>query len=546
MPAEAPTIHHERLKHPVRDVLNRYLELAATFEEPPAVALSLQSQAPVGPRLSTEDVAASVSFQCYQPGITPMRPRGTEAARRVNRMTLDGGHHTTRQHVNYTWHLTGVSRGAIHDVFHSHPFYNSEQQSQRYAEAKLGAYLVPTSLTEGQRAHFVGTADLMNTAYFQLLQVIEPYVLARIKEMYPEQRFVVDRTQKRYADKAKKIAQEIARYVLPIAQKSNLFHTLSELQLLRLFRASQSPHFSDESRYILARMIQEVAEHDPTILAELDTPIHSGDRDARSRSDRSLYADEFDREMDGQLSRIVDIPQDPRSTLAQAVRNVLHAPANTLPDDAALQMLLDPKFNSVFADVYDTGIVDPLTSASRQVSLTFATRLSHTADSQRQRHRMTPGATPPIDVLYTGRPDYITPLVVRETPELASLYDDVLGSAYAAVEQALDMGIPSQYALSLLPNAHTVRVIETGDIYDWVHRLRQRLCYLAQEEIFFASVEQARALTEMFPEGEHLFLAPCGIRQRARVSPKCPEGDRWCGKPVFGWGLDKYPGGRLI
>lgn len=546
MSPERRPLAHERLKPEVQQCLAEYLELEKAFEMPPTVSLVLTSDAPHEPRLSSEDVAAAVAFQCYQPGVTAMIPRSSKAAQRVNRMTLDGGHHTTRQHVHYTWQLVGLSRSAIHDTFHGHPFYNSEQQSQRYALAKRGAYLVPTTLDARQREVFVRAADYMNQAYFELLNIIEPYVIERIKRMYPEQRFNVDRTQKRYDDKAKKIAQEIARYVLPIGQKSILFHTLSELQLLRMFRASRSSHFSDESRYVLARMIQEIATHDPGILAELDMPSQARRADALSPTDRSRYANEFDRDMQEQQSRLIDMSQESRVTLARAVRNILHAPTDSLTDEAALQMLLDPACNKMFADVYDTGILDPLTAASRQVTLTFATRLSHTADSQRQRHRMTPGATPGIDTLYTGSADYITPLVVRETPEIAALYDEILGNVYAQVTTALDLGIPPQHALTLLPNAHTVRTIETGDLYDWVHRLRQRLCLLAQEEIFFASVKQAQELARLFPEGENLFLAPCGIRKRAGTKPKCPEGDRWCGKPVYNWGLDLYSNGRLI
>ena len=52
------------------------------------------------------------------------------------------------------------------------------------------------------------------------------------------------------------------------------------------------------------------------------------------------------------------------------------------------------------------------------------------------------------------------------------------------VDRALEMGIPREYATLLIPNAINIRVIEGGDLFDWIHRWKQRLCYLAQEEIF--------------------------------------------------------------
>ena len=44
------------------------------------------------------------------------------------------GHHTTLQHANFVFVLDNVSRLAIWSFFHAHPFYNSEQVSQRYRE----------------------------------------------------------------------------------------------------------------------------------------------------------------------------------------------------------------------------------------------------------------------------------------------------------------------------------------------------------------------------------------------------------------------------
>ena len=60
-----------------------------------------------------------------------------------------------------------------------------------------------------------------------------------------------------------------------------------------------------------------------------------------------------------------------------------------------------------------------------------------------------------------------------------------------------------------------------------------RLCYNAQEEIFAASLDEAQQIAEVDPQiGEHLG-APCPLRLRAGVTPYCPEGDRYCGVPVW-------------
>ena len=136
-------------------------------------------------------------------------------------------------------------------------------------------------------------------------------------------------------------------------------------------------------------------------------------------------------------------------------------------------------------------------------------------------------------------------MVIEGNAQLNERYDLIMRENYEAVERAREMGIPDEWALRLLPNAHALRVVESGDLFDWLHRLKQRLCYLAQEEIFFISVDQAEQLTGIFPESTGMFQAPCGVAQVAGTG-KCPEGDRWCGQPVWKWKIDQYKKGRLV
>jgi hypothetical protein len=114
------------------------------------------------------------------------------------------------------------------------------------------------------------------------------------------------------------------------------------------------------------------------------------------------------------------------------------------------------------------------------------------------------------------------------------------------VNTTIEMGIPKEYATLLIPNAINIRVVEGGDLFDWIHRWKQRLCYLAQEEIFFVSLDQVKDLEKVIPEIKPMLLAPCGIRKAVGVSPRCSEGSRWCGQPVYNWQLDKYEKNRLI
>jgi len=48
------------------------------------------------------------------------------------------GHHTTFQHAHFQFAIENVSRQFLWSFLHSHPFYNSEQVSQRYVEVRSG------------------------------------------------------------------------------------------------------------------------------------------------------------------------------------------------------------------------------------------------------------------------------------------------------------------------------------------------------------------------------------------------------------------------
>lgn len=528
------------------------LGLSERFDDPPKVELSLISQIP--PTIEGEnkqgvgarDIAVSTALQCYAPGVAKMRQRRDEKSISIAESTLKAGHHTTRLHAYYTWHLIGVSRMVTHDIFHSHPFYNSEQQSQRYVEAEMGSFVVPAFLEGEARALFIDSAGFANRRYFDLVELLGPVVLERMRQMYELSDWRITKTSDRLTKKSEKLAYEVARYALPIGQKTIYWHTLSELQLLRLFRASSNANFSDEARYIIARMVEEVRKVDPTIMDELpgvwDAKEVAGydDRYIRERKN------EFDQLLGEKQSVLISYPENLREVLADSGRNTLGVPSSVLGNEDVLIKLLDPKENGFLADTLDTGMLDPLTTVLRQVSIAYATKLSHTADSQRQRHRMTPGATPPIAAMYDGQPDYMTPLVIRENPELKAYYDQTMEQIYENVSACINAGVPREWALLLLPNAHALRVIESGNLFDLLHRLKQRLCYLAQEEIFFVSVEQAQDLVLRIPEAERVLLAPCGIRKFSNTAPRCPEGDRWCGRPVWHWRLDNYINGRLI
>ena len=98
--------------------------------------------------------------------------------------------------------------------------------------------------------------------------------------------------------------------------------------------------------------------------------------------------------------------------------------------------------------------------ALQHANFTFAKQISHTADSQDQRHRMVPGSRPLLTLTDTREPDYITPMLIRGNPRAREVYERAMSDAWTAKNELLDRGVPAEFALYLLPNAKLIRLVE--------------------------------------------------------------------------------------
>jgi thymidylate synthase ThyX len=124
------------------------------------------------------DNAIAAARTCYSSRIiTAEDVRKDERARavrdRIAQETYLAGHHTILQHATFQFAIENVSRQAIWGLLHSHPFYNSEQVSQRYVEVKAGNVIVP-ALPPAQEARYRSGVERMLGAYHVLIALLTP------------------------------------------------------------------------------------------------------------------------------------------------------------------------------------------------------------------------------------------------------------------------------------------------------------------------------------------------------------------------------------
>jgi thymidylate synthase ThyX len=500
------------------------------------------------------DNAIATARTCYSSRvITPQEVSKDEPSRArrdaIARSTYQAGHHTTLQHATFQFVLEKVSRQLIWSLLHAHPFYNSEQVSQRYVEVKPGAVAIPPLFDRARRI-YTDTVEMQMRAYHDLVEMLTGTVEREYGRIFPARMKKLD-VEPRWRSAIKKRSQEVARYVLPVATHAHLYHTISGLTLHRYHRLCLQYDTPLEAQLVVRSMVNEVERVDPLFFREIEDPIPLeetlearalralGDEDDLSRADRFVTA--FDARLEGRVSRLLDCSSDPEAAIAQGVRNVLGA-GDELSSDDAIALVLDPKRNPYLSGALTLTSLSKLTRALSHAHFTFEKKLSHTADSQDQRHRMVPGSRPVIArQVRLGTPDYVVPaLVAASSKEIQDRYRETMERSWAAMMALHAEGVPIEHVLYLLPNAFPIRFTESGDLLHFHHKWTTRLCYTAQEEIWAASLEEVRAVRDRAPRLGRWLGAPCSLRARADVRPVCPEGDRFCGVKVWGLDLDRY------
>jgi flavin-dependent thymidylate synthase len=455
-----------------------------------------------------------------------------EADARIAHSIYEAGHHTPFQHPTFVFALEDVSRDVVESFLHNHVFYNSEQQSQRYVEMKRADVHAPASVRADPEAARL-YEDAVRQAWDAYHELRERLVVPNQKVMGAIAK-VKGQPEKEAVKEAEKKAQEMARYVLPIAAATQLYHTVSGIVLLRYLRMCEASSAPAEARAVAEAMAAEVRRVDPAFMEEV--------REApRPRGQHAEWALAGDAPLPplppGVRSQLVHHTPDAAPLVAAAAREVTGSP---LADRELLAAVLDPARNPAWNDTLNTWDHSPVLRTLRHVHYTFRKRLSLTAYAQDQRHRMTPGSRPQLHRLLTPEPDVHVPDVIAADPAARAAFDAAVRGLWDAIAALRARGIPAEDAAYLLPNATNVTFHQSGDLLSFVHKWRLRLCFNAQKEIFDASLEELRQAQAVHPALTSFVGPPCSFVAAAQppelqesVEACCPEGPRWCGVKVW-------------
>jgi thymidylate synthase ThyX len=482
------------------------------------------------------DGAIAAARTCYSPRV--VSPEEVTGAQRetIGPLTFEGGHHTVFQHAHFEFGLENVSRQLVWTFLHSHPFYNSEQSSQRFVRLdEIRAYVPP--LPPAARAVYERAVEEAWESYRRLSELLKEdtrRIMSEVRHLSPN---AAEKRRKRVEREAEKKAIETARYVIPIAAFTSMVHTVSGIVLHRLYRMMRTGDAPREAAEVVSAMVAKVRDVDACFFDRVgegplgpDDVVESQVRPPEGGGDAE--AARLDALLGARTSLLVDYTARGEETTAEAVRAVLGTSRDRLDDEAALEQALNPSRNRYRLETLQLSVHSPLARALHHSTYTFLKKLSHTADSQDQRHRMVPASRPLLTLTDTVRPDYVTPPLVRRNPRALEVFEQAMATAWTAKNRLLEMGVEREAALYLLPNATALRFHESGSLVYLAHKWVMRTCFNAQEEIYRASMDELEQVRAVHPRLARHMGPPCVLRA-GRITPTCTEGDHFCGVPVW-------------
>jgi thymidylate synthase ThyX len=482
------------------------------------------------------DGAIAAARTCYSPRVIERSEITDKQRDSIGPLTFDGGHHTVFQHAHFEFGLENISRQLVWSVLHSYPFYNSEQSSQRYVKLNEPRAFVPPITGEALDVYEQAVLSAWDS-YSQLSALLKDDAWAILKDL----RYVRDTNSaarlKTVEREAEKKAIETARYVIPIGAFTSMVHTVSGIVLHRLYRMLNAGDVPYEAAMVIGAMVDLVKEVDPMFFEKIG--FATFDRDTlpemsfpAARSSADAFASEFDRRLGTRVSRLRDWSANAERVVADAVRSTFGLTTVEMSDAEAIDRVMNPAKNQYRVDMLDVAYHSPMMRALNHTSYVFEKRLSHTADSQDQRHRMVPASRPMMTLADTTSPDYVTPRLIRQNPAALAVYRQAMIDAWTAKNKLLALGVPVEHALYILPNAKALRLVESGSFIALQHKWTLRTCFNAQEEIYLASMDEISQVKEIHPQPGQFLGPPCVLRNKI-VSPRCTEGSHFCGVPVW-------------
>lgn len=207
-----------------------------------------------------EKLAATAAKLCYSSSdISSLREGLTEEkTRKFIDMLVSVGHESVMEHVSFTFGIEGISRACSHQLVR-HRIASYSQKSQRYVNENGFEFVTPPEIEAlpEAKSEFDRVMNELTESY------------AKIADLLTEKhknKFMSDGLDEKTAlSKARKLANEDARFILPNACETKIVVTMNVRSLFNFFRHRCCRRAQWEIRAVADEMLKLCMEVAPNI-----------------------------------------------------------------------------------------------------------------------------------------------------------------------------------------------------------------------------------------------------------------------------------------
>ncbi len=207
-----------------------------------------------------EKIAASAAKLCYSSsGIDSIMEGLTEekTADFID-MLVSVGHESVMEHVSFTFGIEGISRACSHQLVR-HRIASYSQKSQRYVNENGFDYIIPPEIEKipEAKAEFERAIENITESYEKIADLLTESHKKKFAEQGVDERSA--------ASKARKLANEDARFILPNACETKIVVTMNVRSLFNFFRHRCCNRAQWEIRAVANEMLKLCLDAAPNI-----------------------------------------------------------------------------------------------------------------------------------------------------------------------------------------------------------------------------------------------------------------------------------------
>lgn len=207
-----------------------------------------------------EKIAASAAKLCYSSSdISSICDNLTEEKTKdFIDMLVSIGHESVMEHVSFTFGIEGISRACSHQLVR-HRIASYSQKSQRYVNENEFEYITPPEIEQNSEANaeFESIMHDITESYSKIVNMLT--------ESHKE-KFISDGMDEKSAlSKARKLANEDARFILPNACETKIVVTMNVRSLFNFFHHRCCNRAQWEIRAVANEMLRLCLQTAPNI-----------------------------------------------------------------------------------------------------------------------------------------------------------------------------------------------------------------------------------------------------------------------------------------